>query len=204
MPTPRRIDARFATLFAFVLLAGVTRLLANASHSPIGHLTPLGAMALFGGAHLTGRWKAVGLPLLTLWLSDVILNRFVYFGEWVLFYPGFLWVYGTFALIALGGRLLIRTVTPARVAAAGVAASLTHWLVTDLGAWLGGCTNPATGSLYPHTLAGYGECLVMALPYFRNFLVGTLAYSGVLFGAFALAEVTFPALARPRLEPCST
>lgn len=204
MQKPRRIDFRFMTLFAFVLLAGVIRLLINAPHSPIGHFTPLGAMALFGGAHLTSRWKAVALPLLTLWLSDVILNRFVYFGEWVLVYPGFLWVYGTFALIVLTGRLVIRTVTVARVTAAGVTASLAHWLVTDFGVWLGGCTNLATGSVYPPTLAGYWECLVMALPYLQNFLVGTLAYSGVLFGTFALAEAKFPALARPRLVPCST
>jgi hypothetical protein len=204
MSKPRRIDVRFATLFAFVLLAGVIRLVTNAPHSPIGHLTPLGAMALFGGAHLTDRWKAVGLPLLTLWLSDVVLNRFVYFGEWVLVYPGFLWVYGTFAGIALGSRLWLRTVTVPRVAAAGVAASLTHWLVTDLGVWLSGCTNPVTGALYPPTLAGYAECLLMAVPYLQNFLIGTLAYSAVLFGGFALAEARFPAIAQPRSVPCST
>ena len=37
-------------------------------------------------------------------------------------------------------------------------------------------------------------CYTAALPFFRNTLVGNLAFSLILFGGFALAERWFPRL----------
>ena len=194
MKTAPKIDPRFAVLLAFVLLAGAIRLTNAFSPNPVMNFTPLGAMALFGGAHFTSWWKAYALPLLTLWLSDLILNRFLFFHEWVFFYDGFGWVYGTFAAIVAVGAWLLRRISVGSVVGAAVAASLLHWLVTDLGVWLGGGTSPFTGQPYPLTPEGYWACLVAALPFLKNFLLGTVFYSGVLFGGFALAQRQFPAL----------
>jgi len=99
MSITQKINVRFLVLLAFIMLAGLIRLITSFSASPIMNFTPIGAMALFGGAYFNSRWKAYLLPLVTLWLSDIILNRFLFFGEWRFFYEGFFWVYGTFALI---------------------------------------------------------------------------------------------------------
>lgn len=50
----------------------------------MANFSPIGAMALFGGVYFS-RSKALIFPLLTLWLSDIMLNRFLYFGEWIFF-----------------------------------------------------------------------------------------------------------------------
>ena len=43
--------------------------------------------------------------------------------------------------------------------------------------------------------AGYVQCLTQGFPFMKKFLVGTLAYSGLMFGAFELLQVRFPKLA---------
>ena len=112
----------------------------------MANFTPLGAMALFGGAYFT-RPKALIFPLLTLWFSDIILNRFVFFGEWVIFYDGFLWVYGAFVLMSLVGRWLQPNMGVGRFVGSSVMIVFIHWIVTDIGVWL-------SGILYPMTLEG--------------------------------------------------
>ena len=146
--------------------------------APLADFSPIGAMALFGGACFSDRIKAFAWPLLTLWVSDIFLNRFVFYGHWRLFYEGFYWTYGAFALMVIAGRFFITRITVSRVLLASVSAVLIHWIVTDFGVWL-------DGTMYPKTGAGFIECLVAAIPYERNLLAGNLVYGAVLFGSFA-------------------
>lgn len=53
--------------------------------------------------------------------------------------------------------------------------------VTNLAVW-------AAGSLYPRTLAGLIMCYSAAIPFFRNSLIGDVAYAATLFGGFASLE----------------
>jgi len=78
-------------------------------------------------------------------------------------------------------------VTAPRVLGSALGASVLFFLITNLGCWPG---NPS----YPQSLEGLGLCYAAGLPYFRGTLMGDLFYSGVLFGAFALAQRRFPAL----------
>lgn len=146
--------------------------------SPLANFSPIGAMALFGGACFTNKTRAFGWPLLTLWLSDILLDRFVFYGHWRLFYEGFYWTYGAFALMVVVGRYLIRQITVTRVLLASVSAVLIHWIVTDFGVWL-------DGTMYAKTGAGFVECLVAAIPYERDLLAGNLIYGAILFGSYA-------------------
>lgn len=181
-------------LAMLALVAALRVVFATSCLSPLADFSPIGAMALFGGACFTaapgvrgsrvspGRgadWlKAFGWPLLTLWISDIFLNRFVFYGHWQIFYSGCYWVYGAFALMVLAGHYLLSRVTVTRVALAAVAAVLIHWIVTDFGTWL-------EGTMYPKTPAGYIECLVAAIPFEKYQLAGNLIYCAILFGSAA-------------------
>lgn len=175
-----KFNPRNTTLFLFIALSGALRVLFNFSSdlSPLTNFTPLGAMALFGGAYFSQRGKAVGFPLLTLLVSDIVLQQtvFIQYSSGLL-YSGWYWVYGAFALMAITGRLLIKKVNAGSVLLSAVVCTLIHWIVTDFGVWLG-------SSLYPQTAAGFGACLVAAIPFELNFIAGTLVYSGIMFGAF--------------------
>jgi hypothetical protein len=180
------INPRTGVLVAMILSAGAWRLLISSGHSPLTNFTPVGAMALFGGCYFADKWKAYLLPILTLWLSDLFLSYFVYYHEWRFFYDGFLWTYGSFALMVMMGTFIKKT-NIKNVALAGVSAALVHWIITDFGVWIG-------GQLYPKTTEGFIACYVAAIPYLQNMLIGNLVFSGVMFGVFELAQRKFPVL----------
>lgn len=175
----QKINPRSAILLLFMIVVAAVRILLHlqSNISPMANFTPIGAMALFGGAYFSSNKKAYLFPLLTLWLGDILLNRLVFYHEWRLFYEGFYWTYGAFALMVLTGQLLIKKVTIKNVIAASLIIVFIHWIVTDFGVWL-------EGTLYPKTWAGWWACLTAAFPYERNFLAGTVLYGGLLFGSF--------------------
>jgi hypothetical protein len=181
-----KINPRTGLLIFMIVSAGAWRLLISGGHTPFSNFTPVGAMALFGGCYFSDKWKAYLFPLLTLWLSDVLLSFFVYYHEWRLFYPGFLWTYASFAGMVMLGTF-IKKVQIKNVMIAGVSAALLHWVVSDFGVWMG-------GHLYPKTWQGLVTCYVAAIPYIKNMLIGNLVFSAVLFGAFELAQKKFPGL----------
>lgn len=186
----KKFNPRILVLLAFMLVVAVWRILLTeeAPMSPLATFTPLGAMSLFGGAYFSKSYKAFLFPLLTLWISDIILARMVYYGEWRFFYEGFYWTYGSFALMALAGQWLIRKVTVANVVTAAFVATLIHWIGTSPGCFV------IENSMYPKTWGGYLTSLVAAIPYERNFLIGTLVYGGALFGGFELLQKRFTLL----------
>lgn len=167
------VNARFVTLVGMTLAAAATRLL---PHPP--NLTPIAAMALFGGAHFASPLAAVAVPLSAMVLSDLLLG----FG----LHPVMPFVYGSFAFTVCLGRWLRARRSPLAIALAAVSGSLVFFVVTNLGVWL-------VGDLYPRTLDGLGTCYVAAIPFFRNTLAGDAFYAVVLFGGFALAQRYFPA-----------
>lgn len=189
-----KINPRPVVLAAMILAAGMYRLfMASGTLSPLANFTPLGAMALFGGCYYNDKWKAYPVPLLTLWLTDIILSRFIFFHEWVFFYDGFVWVYGSFALMVLIGGF-IKKVSIKSVVFSAVSAALIHWIVSDFGVWLGGGTDVTTGLPFTRDFAGYLKCLSVAIPFMRNLLIGNLVFGALLFGSFELMQRRFPIL----------
>jgi hypothetical protein len=180
------INARTGFLAAMILSAGIWRLLITGGHSSLGNFTPIGAMALFGGCYFAEKWKAYVVPLLTLWLSDLFLGYFVYYHKWVWFYDGFLITYGSFTLMVMMGGF-IKKASVKNVFFAGVSAALAHWIITDFGVWM-------DGRLYPKTVEGLISCYVAAIPYMQNMLIANLVFSGIMFGAFELAQKKYPEL----------
>lgn len=162
----------------FILIVASIRVGINMSGQlhPFTNFSPIGAMALFGGACFTKRSTSFAVPLMTLFISDAILALTVYskYSHGIL-YNGWYWVYGAFALMVIAGKLLIKEVTVKNILIAGLAITFIHWIVSDTGVWLSGTTR---------TMAGWWACLAAAIPFERNFLLGTLFYSGIMFGGF--------------------
>ncbi len=180
-------NTRFWAVAALVLIAALSRLL---PHPP--NMTAVGAMALFGGAYLSNRYFAVILPLISLFLSDLILNNVVYAafndGQFVWFYEGAIWVYAAVALTALLGLSLPKKVNSKSVFVASIACSIVFFLMSNFGTWQSGVIG------YPKNTAGLLACYTAGLPYFLNSLIGDLAFAALLFGGFEWAQNRFTAL----------
>jgi len=144
-------------------------------HPP--NLTPLSAMAIFGGATLSKRY-ALLLPLAAWVLSDLAIGLDATFP--------FTW--GSVLIAGCIGLWVRRRKSYATLLAAAVANSILFFLVTNFGVWL-------VGGLYSHTLEGLVQCYTLAVPFYRNTLVGDLVYLTLLVGTF---EGTFRILRLPK------
>lgn len=166
---------------SLTVLGGVTRLVPH-----WWNFTAVGGASLFAGARLQG-WKAFLVPLAIMLVTDPILGALMGFPP---FTPVTLFVYGSFMLNVLIGRLLRKTESPLRIAGASLLASCQFFLVTNLGVWLG-------SSYFPPTFEGLLLCFGAAIPFFGWTVLGDLFYSGVLFGghSFLARRVSMAELA---------
>jgi hypothetical protein len=160
-------SAKFQNLmvvFAIIMFAVILRIL---PHPP--NVAPIAAIALFGGFYLDKR-LAIIVPLIALFISDILIGIHIIMP----------FVYLSFILTALIGIHFKNRKSIKSVLVSTLFASSVFFFITNLGVFL-------VGNLYPHTLEGLINCYYMAVPFFRNTLVGDLLFVGLFFGSFELA-----------------
>jgi hypothetical protein len=142
-------------IILFIAIAAIFRLL---PHLP--NVTPVTAMALFSGVYFTNKKFAFAIPLIVMLLSDLFLG----FSTITLF------VYGAFILVSYIGlsskKISIKTI---------LLSSIAFFVITNFGVWL---------ITYPKTLNGLLECYTLAIPFFRNSLIGDFFFAGVMYFGF--------------------
>lgn len=155
-----------------ILLAATVRLL---PHPP--NMAPIAAMALFGGVYLNKKYALI-VPVVTLFISDLFLGL----------HSTMPFVYGSFLLTGLIGLWLKKHKNVAHVFAGTLLSSVLFFLITNFGVWL-------IGNMYPANFAGLMQSYTLAIPFFRNTLLGDLVYTGLFFGSyeFALRLIRKPA-----------
>ena len=185
-----KFNPRTAVLLLFIAVMAVIRVIFNFNYdiTPLANFSPIGAMALFSGAYFSKNWKAFAFPLLMLFLSDIILHQTVFkaYSNGLL-YSGWYWVYGAFALMTICGRWLLKRISLNRFLLSVLTCVFIHWIVTDLGVWLGSLK-------YSRDMNGFLACLASAIPYEWRFLAATLAYGTILFGLFEWMKKRYPVL----------
>jgi len=174
-----KLNLRSGIVAIMILFAALSRLIPHSLN-----FAPIGAMALFGAAYFSQKYLAFLIPIISMWLSDLIINNVVYgqyFDHFVWFYDGFYWTYGAFMLIGLVGMVTLRKIRIQNLIAASLLASLIFFLVSNFGVW-------ASTQMYTHSLQGLITCYIAGLPFFRNTILGDLVYTGIFFGLFELAQ----------------
>ena len=156
---------------SIIFLVSLTRLV---PHLP--NFTPILALGIFGGAYLPNRIIALSLPILAMFLSDLIIG----------FHSQIYAVYVTIIILSLLGNM-IKTKNIKNLAIIGFAGSLIFFMITNFSVWL-------TDRLYPLTIDGLLECYIMAIPFFHNSLISTLLFLGILFFSYTFAEKKYQLL----------
>lgn len=152
-----------------LVLWGVTaRLLPHPAN-----FAPIAAIALFSAVYLSQRW-ALLVPVVAMMIGDY----FVGFYTW----PLMLAVYGSFILVGLIGWWVKRNKSFSTVISGSLLGSVVFFLVTNFAVW-------ALSGWYAKTLVGLGQAYIMALPFFRNTLLGDLFYVGLTFGIYELVKL---------------
>ncbi len=179
----QKINTRNIVLILMIVVAAGLRLVSY-KFPLLSNFTPVGAMALVGGAYFTDKWKAYVVVLLALFISDIGIN-YLYTSKLILWNSGSLYVYMCFAIMVLIGTL-IKKVNVGSVLVASLASVAVHWLIIDMPFLY--------GNYYTHDWAGYAKSLTLALPFERNMVMADVIYGALLFGGFELAKSKFSVL----------
>lgn len=159
---------KFVIALLFILAGIGLRLV---PHAP--NFTPIAAIALFGGVYFSKK-TALILPVLAMLISDV----FIGFYDLKIMAA----VYGSFILCAILGFWLKKRKKWQTVAGAAILSSVLFFLITNFAVW-------AFSPWYAKTFSGIIQSYLMALPFFRNTLLGDLFYTAVFFGVYELVMV---------------
>lgn len=161
----KKISPKFTVITAMIFLAVVSRLL---PHPP--NFAPITGIALFAAHRFNNKGIAYLLPLICLFLTDLVLGL-----SWIN-----LAVYMAFMGITWMGTkskgVNVKTV---------LLSSVFFFLWTNLAVW---------ALYYPKTLEGLIQCFVLAIPFFTNTLLGDLFFTGILFYTFSMLEKRYPIL----------
>ncbi|MBU4369205.1 hypothetical protein KKG58_00395 [Patescibacteria group bacterium] len=159
---------RFGIAIIFVLIGISLRLL---PHPP--NFTPVAAIALFGAVYLS-RKIAFILPLIIMFISDIFIGA--YEPKLMIF------VYGSFVL-CVGLGLWLKKYNKVSVALGGsILSALIFFFLTNFAVWV-------FTPWYAKTFSGIIQCYLMALPFFKNTLLGNFFYVTVFFGAYELVKI---------------
>ena len=172
-------------IFLIVVIAALSRLVPHPQN-----FAPITGMALAGAAYINRKALAFLLPILALWIGDLVLNNTIYstyFDGAFLMNMDTILIYIAFALVVALGILMLKKINVKTVFLASISGSVLFFLVSNFAVW-------ASGILYPKTIAGLTACYAAALPFFQNTITGDLFYTALIFGAIELSRRYVPNL----------
>jgi hypothetical protein len=160
----QKISKKAALLILVVLITiGVVgRLLPH-----VWNTTPVTAILLLATVYLGWRYSFVALFAIML-----VSDAFIGFYQWQIMVA----VYGSFGLACLVGFFIKRRKSAGTVVAGALLSSVLFFLITNWAVW-------QFGTMYPLSWQGLCQSYIMALPFFKNSLVGDLFYTSAFFGA---------------------
>jgi hypothetical protein len=153
--------------FLIISIAAVSRFVPH-----IPNFAPITALAIFSAVYLPKK-QAIVVPLAARFISDLFIGFFAW--------PLMLAVYASHLLGVLFGLWIKREKSSRwlKILASSLGASLLFFGITNF-AFL--------YAQYPHNWSGIVQAYAAGLPFLRGTLLGDMAYTTALFGAYALAK----------------
>ena len=182
----KKLNLQTGVLSIIILLAAFTRIM---PHPP--NFSPMAAIGLFGAAHFAKKWQAFFIPLIGIWISDLVINNYVYSSSssnFVWFYSGFYWQYISYILIIFAGLFIFnRGISLTKMFGGMISSSGIFFLVSNFGVWAG-------GTMYPKNFGGLITCYAAGVPFIHNTIISDFLFTTVLFGTYYLLQVEYSSL----------
>ena len=156
-------------------------------HAP--NFTAIGSLTLLGGFWMRGKRGFVLIPLILLFMSDLVLNNLFYKGSsgFTWFYSGMGFVYAGHLAMMAWGNYIVKNPTKMSWIGHAAGANLIFFLISNFGVWFG---NPSL----PQDISGLFLTYSLAIPFYLSSLAGTLVYGFVML--FSLSKVLNSALVK--------
>lgn len=147
----------------FIVVCTIARILPHPAN-----FTPIGAIALFGGVYLSKR-QALFAPIISMLISDFVIG----FDS----LPMRISIYGSILVEVLLGFWLKKNKNTYSIITSSLLSSLVFFFITNFSVWY-------FGSMYSKSISGLMDCYILAIPFFKNTLIGDLFYTGIFFGGY--------------------
>jgi len=174
-----------STLVSFILLVLIASLYRVMPGRPYG-FAPQVAMALFAGSVVNDKKLSFLLPILSLFISDVIYEVLYRNGLSTIggFYDGQLLNYVLFAVLTVVG-FFVNKDKIIDIALGAIAGATGYFLLSNFGVWLLGGLD-INNIPYPKTALGLINCFAAGVPFYKMSIYSTLFFSTILFGGYYL------------------
>ncbi len=169
-------------MIILVVIASLYRIIPD---RPYG-FAPQWAMAIFAGAVIKDKKWALIVPILSLFISDLLYQVLYLSGLSTIqgFYEGQWQNYILFGLLSFVG-MAIKKINVVNVFIASLAAPTIYFLLSNFILWAGTGTR---GFGRPKTFDGLLLCYNDGLPFYRTSLIATIIFSSIIFGAYYLVK----------------
>ena len=145
----------FFYLVLFVFILALTRII---PHPP--NFTPILATAIMAPLLVKDRWYGILIPILAMFISDMIIG----------FHPYQFVIYTTLLTISLVSPMNKNYLALGFIALSG---SVWFFITTNFAVWF-------LWDYYPKSIEGLLTCYTLAIPFFKNTLVSTILFTGLL------------------------
>lgn len=169
----KKLNHNYIIAILIILISAVLRVIMYPNN-----FSSIIAMALFAGAIFTNKKYAYAMPILAMFISDVLFEvsgKAQGFWGW-----GQLVNYGILVLITVFAFSL-KKINVISVAGYSISASLFFFVLSNLSFFL---IDNQIYHLYSQNLKGFVQCYIAALPFLKNSLIADLFYSILLFGSY--------------------
>ena len=146
---------RFFYLLFFGVILALSRII---PHPP--NFTPILASAIMAPMLIKDRWFGIAIPIVAMFISDVIIGFHTY--QFVIYFSIF--------VIALVSPMRKNYVSLGIMAIGG---SVWFFISTNFAVWI-------IWDYYPITIEGLITSYTMAIPFFKNTLISTCLFTGLL------------------------
>ena len=179
----KKLNLQTGIISIIILLAAFTRIM---PHPP--NFSPMAASGLFGAAHFAKKWQAFLIPLIWIWISDLVINNIVYSSHssnFVWFYGGFYWQYISYVFIIFAGLFIFnKGISVTNTLGGMVSSSGIFFLFSNLGVWAG-------GAMYTKNISGLITCYAAGIPFIHNTIISDALFTTVLFGTYYLLQTEY-------------
>jgi len=171
-------------LIAFLFLAIASRFIILAGPA-WANFSPMASMALFAGFYFPKRIQGVLFTVISIWISNILLNNLLYAS----YYDGFSWGFdkihlSLFALIAvLGNQFSHQAINGKTFIGMNLLTVLGFFLLSNFAVWL------SSEITYSKNLTGLIACYTAGIPFIKNSLLSQFTFSILFFGGFEAVKV---------------
>jgi hypothetical protein len=177
------MKSTYKIIWSFLLLVVIAALYRIIPGRPYG-FAPQWAMAVFAGAVIKDRKWAFIIPMLSMFISD-LLYQVLYMGGLTSipgFYEGQWQNYILFTLLVFVG-FAVKKLNVLQITVASLTAPTLYFIVSNFLVW---ASNGTTRGLdRPKTFNGLMLCYSDGIPFYMTSLLATLVFSAILFGTYA-------------------